>query len=307
MIKKEKDLQLLKKDFKLGYALGGGAARGIAHIGVLKALEEHGIKPDYISGTSAGAAVGALYSAGISPQHMYDTVASMTRADWIKMLDLSLFKNGLMKGERLMKWFKEFTGGDINFNDLRIPFAAVSTDINNGEKVILHNGSVWEAVRASISIPVIFSVVEHSDRFLVDGGLSEIVPVDTAKYMGADFTLAVNVMPLSNDRLISPEFITKSNKRENRPGMLHVAMHVYEISDARIITDSLKHASFVIEPDTSQIGPADFKKAKDCAEAGYVAALANIETLKNNLANFKPLKERGFQAVCPPQAPFAII
>ncbi|MCL2475332.1 MAG: patatin-like phospholipase family protein [Chloroflexi bacterium] len=300
-------MQWPKRNFKFGYALGGGAARGIAHIGVLKALDECGIKPDYISGTSAGAIVGALYSAGISPQYIYDVVTSMTRADWIKMMDLSLFKNGLMKGERLMQWLKEYTGGDIDFNNLRIPFSAVATDINNGEKVALNNGSVWDAVRASISIPVIFSVVERNDRFLVDGGLSETVPVDTVKDMGADFTLAINVIPLSNDRLISPEFITKNNKHENRPGMLHVAMHVYEISDARIITDSLKHANFVIEPDTSQIGPTDFKKAKECADAGYVAAITNIDTLKKALATFQIKTIKEFRDVCPPQVPFAII
>jgi len=179
---------------KIGYALGGGAARGLAHIGVLKVLCENGISPDIIAGTSIGAIIGGLYAGGLAPIEIEQLVLGL---DWKKLLylmDMTLPLNGLLQGKRVVSLLKSILG-NTTFSQLRCDFACVATDIISGEQVVLRDGSLIEAVRASISIPGIFTPVAHNGRYLVDGGLVNTVPVSVCREMGAQYVIGVNVIP----------------------------------------------------------------------------------------------------------------
>jgi len=183
-----------KEKKKIGLALGSGSARGLAHIGVLKVLESNSVPIDYIVGSSMGAFIGALYAGGLSVKQLEDIACNV---DWkltTKMFAPTLPWNGLVAGNQIREFIKTLVG-DININNLKIPFAAVATDVMNGEKIVIEQGSLVEAIRASISIPGIFIPVQYENRFLVDGGVANPVPVDVVKTMGADIVIAVNVTP----------------------------------------------------------------------------------------------------------------
>jgi NTE family protein len=186
---------MAKKDrIKIGYALGGGAARGLSHIGVLKVLEEHGIYPDIIAGTSLGAIVGALYAGGYRPVDIEQLVLGL---DWKKLMhlvDMILPRSGILQGKRVVVLLRSVLG-DLTFAQLRWEYACVATDITNGKQVVLRDGSLIDAIRASISIPGIFTPVEIKGRFLVDGGLVNSVPVSVCRDMGAGYVIGVNVVP----------------------------------------------------------------------------------------------------------------
>ena len=180
---------------KIGLALGSGAARGLAHIGVLKALQEKSIHIDAIAGSSMGALVGACYA---RRGEIADLEEIVLKIDWKQLAQLAdpnlalLFK-GVIHGKKVKELLKAVIG-DVEFKDLKIPFAVVATDVNTGEEVVIKEGSVIEAVRASISIPAIFTPVKFKNRFLIDGGIVNPVPVNIVKDMGATFVIACNVI-----------------------------------------------------------------------------------------------------------------
>jgi NTE family protein len=180
------------KKKKMGLALGSGSAKGLAHIGVIKVLTANRIPIDFIAGSSMGALIGALYASGLSVEQMEDIACN---TDWkltAKMFTPTLPWAGLVEGNRIRQFFRTLMG-ERNFNDLKLPFAAVATDVHTGEEIIIENGSLVEAVRASISIPGVFTPVRHQNRFLVDGGIVNPVPADVVRTMGADRVIAVNV------------------------------------------------------------------------------------------------------------------
>jgi len=185
----------MRRKKKIGLALSGGAARGMAHIGVLEVLERENIPVDIITGTSAGAMAGALYAKDGNCKQIRAVIKELSRHKLASFIDPSLPRSGFIKGRRIKDLMAKFIGKDLKFSDLKIPFACVATDINTGEEVVLNEGSVPEAVRASISIPGIFTVVKMDNRYLVDGGLVNPVPVSVAREMGADLVIAVNVIP----------------------------------------------------------------------------------------------------------------
>jgi NTE family protein len=183
-----------KARIKIGYALGGGAARGLSHIGVLKVLEENGIYPDIIAGTSIGAIIGALYAGGYRPIDIEELVLGLDWQKMVHLVDMILPRSGLLQGKRVMVLLKSVLG-DLTFSQLRWKFACVATDIVNGQQVVLRDGSLIDAIRASISIPGIFAPVTISGRYLVDGGLTNTVPVSVCRDMGAGYVIGVNVVP----------------------------------------------------------------------------------------------------------------
>ncbi|MDE2132496.1 MAG: patatin-like phospholipase family protein, partial [Betaproteobacteria bacterium] len=174
----------------IGLALGGGSARGWAHVGVIRALEEAGIRPDLVCGTSVGAMVGAAYAAG-ELDRFEQWLLDMSLRDVFSFMDVSL-NGGMLKGDRLMEFFRT-TFVDHPIEGLKMPFAAVATSLQTGAEVWLREGSTVDAVRASIALPLLFTPVQRDGVFLVDGGLVNPVPVSLARAMGADFVIAVDL------------------------------------------------------------------------------------------------------------------
>lgn len=203
----------LRKKKKIGYALGGGAARGISHIGVLKVLEEYGQRPDVIAGTSMGAVVGALYASGLKAADIEELALGL---DWKRILslaDITLPLSGLIQGKRVIALLESILG-KIKFQQLKCSFACVTTDILTGRQVVLRDGSLIEALRATISIPGIFTPVRIDESYLVDGGLVNEVPVSVCREMGAGYVIGVNVIP-EPTRLLRKTEIEK-NRHENK-------------------------------------------------------------------------------------------
>ncbi|MFH1382847.1 MAG: patatin-like phospholipase family protein [Chloroflexota bacterium] len=185
---------LFQSGTKVGYALGGGGARGLSHIGVLKVLNERGILPDIIAGTSMGAVIGALYAGGMEAGDIEHLIVQLDWRRLVLLADLTLPVRGLIQGRRVFSLLKSILG-DLTFPQLRCDFVCVATDILTGEQVVLHDGSLIEAVWASIAIPGIFTPVKIDGRYLVDGGLVNEVPVSVCRQRGAGWVVGVNVIP----------------------------------------------------------------------------------------------------------------
>lgn len=181
----------MKKE-KLGLVFSGGSAYGFAHIGVLKVLEENGIKPDIIVGTSMGAIIGGLYSAGMTIEEMCDFTKDFSRKKIIDFSLFTMFKKGLLHGDKVVKLFKSLVG-DKNIEDCKTQFACVASDLSSGNEVIFDKGNLVNAMRASMSVPGIFEPVIMDDMVLVDGGVSNNLPVNVARSLGATKVIAVDV------------------------------------------------------------------------------------------------------------------
>jgi NTE family protein len=180
-------------DINFGLTLSGGGARGLAHIGVLRALEKANIQPDYLSGTSMGGVIAAAYASGLSPDEIEQIALkyASVRKLW-GLADPTLPRRGLLQGERLLAFFEKHMHG-CTFADLRVPLTLIAVDLNSRKEVHLREGSVAEAVRATVSIPGLLTPVERNGQRLVDGGLLNNLPVDVVQSMGADVTLGVDV------------------------------------------------------------------------------------------------------------------
>lgn len=260
---------------KVRLALGGGGARGLAHIGVLEALERAGITIDMIAGTSAGAAIGALYAQGRDISSIKNLTMAMGWKRLAPLVDLALPKSGFIEGRKIKEVLKS-TIGDVAFEELSIPLACVATDIMTGEEVIINQGSVLEGVRASISVPVIFTVAKWKGRYLVDGGLVNPVPVSVLKGIGADLIIAVNVVPDISDRV-------QQAKGFKEPNIISVIMQSIYIGAYSLIEACLEEANIVIEPRLGHTGFGDFHRAKEFILQGKLAAEKSIPEIKKHL------------------------
>ena len=256
---------------KIGIALGSGAALGLAHIGVLKALNEEKLPIQAIAGTSIGAVIGACFA----KYGEIDSVEKMAlRMDWrqiARLLDLNInmLNKGLLNGQRVEKLLYSLIG-DIEFKDLNIPFVAVATDVNTGKEIIINDGPVVAAIRASISIPGIFVPVLHKGKCLVDGGTVDPVPTDILRDMESRFIIAVNVLHERHES----KGIGLSNKRETLqiPNILDTLIQSIYIMEHAIIQNRIPKADIIINPDTKHIEPFEFYKGKEAISAGYDAA-----------------------------------
>jgi NTE family protein len=265
-----------------GLVLSGGAARGLAHIGVLDRLYRARIPVDLVIGTSAGAIFGALYAAGIEPAKMRRIVLAKLRwLHFVSLVDVTLPKSGLIGGKKLIRILRELLGGDLDFQDLQKPFACVAVDIDSGEEVVMREGSVLEAIRASISIPGIFSPVRWNGHYLVDGGILNNLPVDVARNMGADFVIAINVFP---ERTPYPTLNHGDGMAHTvAQSMMQVLAQSYHIAASERMEHCEKLADMIIRPRVSYMGPEEFGRAREFMVQGEIAAEAVLPDLLSRL------------------------
>lgn len=251
---------------KIGLALSGGAARGIAHLGVLSVLLEAEIVPDFVAGTSAGSVAGALFCRGWSPEQMLRLVRGL---NLLQLGRPSLRRPGLLDGARFEELFRRLVG-DLSFADLSIPLAVVACDLLSGEKVILREGPLAPAVRASCSIPGIFDPVEMGPYLLVDGGVVDNLPVAVVRDMGADYVIAVDVHPPLPG---------------NRPRTaFDVLAASFQIISSRACAEGRGQADLLIHPDTAGYDWFRFSsQADDLYQAGRRAALEALPQLQADL------------------------
>ena len=255
---------MFKKLFNttIGLALGGGAAKGVAHIGVLKALEDADIEVDYIAGTSVGAMIAALYAYKVD----VETIGSLARRlTMSKVTSFKLNKTGFFSTESLRELMLEYVG-DVAIEDAAIPLSIVATDINSGEEIVLTSGSVVDAVCASAAIPGIYMPVEINGRTLVDGGLVQNVPIEALQTAGAGVTIASHLNSVSHYQEISH--------------VLDVMRNAFEIAVSQHTQDQLKEADLLISMDLSDFSLRDNTERYDeLFNIGHQAATLQLTKL----------------------------
>ncbi len=251
-------------DLRVGVALGAGAARGIANLGVLQVLQEEQIPIDVIAGTSAGAVVGSLYAAGTDLAMLSRMAIEL---DWNDLASLTITRRGLVSSEKIHTMLRMLTK-DKNFEELPIPTAVVATDLLSGEEVVLASGPIADGVRASLSIPGIFVPVELDGRLLVDGALVNRVPTDVCRKMGANFIIAVDVgwAPL----------------RGRVRGLPDVIFRTIDILGRQVSVERLE-ADVLLKPDLGNVTVTQLNRAEEIMEKGREAALASLDKLKRSL------------------------
>jgi len=251
---------------KIALALGGGAARGFAHIGVIKALETNGIVPDFVVGTSAGAVVGALYAAGHGPFALQKLAIQL---DESSVTDWSLFDRGVIKGEALER-FINTNVGNRPIEGLKRRFAAVATDLQTGEPIIFQRGNTGTAVRASSSIPGVFPPVPIGGREYVDGGLVAPIPVREAHSLGADIVIAVDISG-------------RPSGKKNQ-GSLDVLLDTIAIMGGALGKVELAGADVVIRPDMRGLASTNFLQRHEAILEGEKVGFAAIPRVKEAIA-----------------------
>jgi NTE family protein len=251
-----------------GVALSGGTAKSVTHVGVIKALVESGIPISYVAGTSGGSIVGSMYASGM-PISTMEVVATTMR--WRKLVSIRLTRLGFISSERIEEFMIE-TIGRLKFADLTVPCGIVATNLVTGEKKVFRSGSVARAVRASCSIPQIYLPVEIDGEYYVDGGLSEYLPVETAREMGAEFVLASHLAP------VDPSYRRPHN-------ILQLIVQVTGLMARKNYPISEQKADFVIHPNVDAYSSFDFDHAAEMVEIGYDAT-------RRALAHFKAKWEK---------------
>lgn len=272
---------------KVGLALSSGGSRGLAHIGVLEVLEKNKIPINIIAGTSMGAFISALYA--MEPDAKKVEKKAMKFKDE-NLFDYTFPRYGLVKGEKIDKIIKEVIG-DVDFEDLKIPLYVTSFDLENNREIIFHRGSVAKAVRASISIPGIFTPTVNKNRVLVDGAVSDPIPTEILKKMGAELIIAVNVNYMKDRKpLINARAVPKQYKK-NIPNIYQNVMKSLHIRECEISEADLlgEKADFVINIDLEKIDGLDFSQYKKIINKGKYYARRQIKKIQ--LASGHPFKE----------------
>lgn len=219
----------MAKQKKIGLALGGGGARGIAHIGAVRTLLDEGIRPDYLAGSSMGAMIASFLALGFDWDDVEARALSFDKKNALtSLLDLGRLGQALIKGEKIKRFLKEYLG-DAEFSDTKTPLAILACDLYSGEEIIIRDGLIREAIMASIAVPGIFPPQQLMGRILVDGGLVNPTPVDIVKKMGADIVIGVDLIG------------KQRAQAEKLPGLVDTLMLSYEVMRNQAIADKLHH------------------------------------------------------------------
>ena len=256
---------------RVALALGGGAARGFAHIGVIEVLEENGIRPDIVTGTSAGSLVAAMYAAGHTGKELETIALNM---DESRLTDWAFPGRGMIRGNALADYVREQVGNH-SFDQMKIPLGIVATDLDSGKAILFRRGDVGTAVRASSAVPAVFTPVKIGTHEYVDGGLTSPVPVRSAREMGADVIIAVDISQLPDGGATGDA--------------LHMLLQTFSIMSRSINELELKEAEIVLHPKLTGVAGTDFTLRKKNIEAGREAALAALPAIKAKVAMQVPL------------------
>lgn len=259
---------------KIGVALGGGAAKGFAHIGVIKMLEANGFEPVVISGTSAGSVVGALYASGMDAFEMQEKAVALDQAE---IRDVRLFSGGVIQGQKLQDYINGLLG-NRNLQQMRKPLAVVATRLEDGQRTVFTRGNVGQAVRASSSIPGVFEPVAIAGKTFVDGGVVSPVPVDAARQLGAEVVIAVDI---------------SSRASGQRPdSLLGTVNQSIAIMGQRLGEQELARAEVIIRPNVLDIGAADFAQRGRAIVEGEKAAQAAMPQIRAAVARVRAQKQQ---------------
>jgi len=256
----------------LGFCLGSGGSRGVAHIGFLAAMDENGITPDYICGCSMGAVVGGAYAYGISPKKLYEVVKGIKFTD-LAFPDFRLIKNnGICKTDRIKGILNEFMAG-VTFKDLKIPFTCVATDMMSAEEYVYKEGFVVDAIVASASVPMFFQPTLTADgKYMVDGGILDRVPVGVLKEMGADKTVCVDVLATVPPCENIPDNILK---------LMLKLIDVMDIRRSAFLKEARKDIIDIwIEPDLKDMSGYSLKDISFAYDVGYAAGQSYADKIK---------------------------
>ncbi len=251
-------------------ALGGGASKGFAHIGIIKVLKENNIPVKVVTGTSAGSIVGSLYASGMSPDRLELEAEILGKTD---LVDLTLSSSGFIKGEKLQNYIN-YKVGNRSIQQFPIKFAAVATDFESGKAVAFNRGNVGQAVRASASIPNVFQPAVIGGRRYVDGGLSQPVPVSAAKKQGANFIIAVDISarPVKN---VNKSFFSYLDQ-------------TFNVMSIPLLQHELGQANVVIKPKVLEMGSiGGFDQKQRAIQLGEEAARAALPEIKRKLAAYQ--------------------
>jgi NTE family protein len=254
---------------KIGLALGSGGARGFAHLGVIKVLLDHNIPIDYIAGSSMGALIGSFYGAGHSIDRLYNLAIAFKRKYY---LDFTVPKMGFIAGNRIKELIRVFTQGK-NIEELKIPLAIVATDLMKGERVVFRDGSITDAVRASISIPGILVPEKKDGRLLVDGGVIDRLPVSVAREMGADIVIAVDV----ND----------GKKVEEIASIFDVIMQSIDLMQDELVKYVVNDSDITIKPKVGIFSARAFTNIEEIIKMGEEEALLLLPTILEMIEKWK--------------------
>jgi NTE family protein len=259
---------------KVALVLSGGAARGFAHVGVIRALEQEKIPIDLIVGTSVGSLIGAIYA---SDRNSFELEWTAFQLEKDSLFDYGYFTAitgmGLAEGAKLEEFVKTKIP-TANIENLKIPFAAVATDLNLGKRVVLNKGSVVKAVHASSAIPGVFEPVQHQGRLLVDGGVTDNIPIDVARELGADIVIAVD--------------ISENVENHNITNLVDVMLQAVNIMFNENVLSHRNNADVLITPAVGKVAMLDFTQKKQCMQAGIEATQRSMPEIKAKLADWRP-------------------
>jgi NTE family protein len=250
---------------RIGLALGGGAARGFAHIGVIQVLEEAGIRPDLVVGTSAGSLVAALYASGLSGAALATLARQMDEG---ALTDWAFPGRGLLRGEALARFVRDHTGSRT-IEQMALPLGIVATDLDSGEPILFRVGDLGTAVRASSAVPAVFQPVPIAGREYVDGGLVSPVPVRFARQMGATLVLAVDISQAPEGGPTGDPF--------------KMLLQTFAIMGKSINRFELRDADLVLRPALAGMGGSDFRSRERAVAAGRAVALQQLPALRQRI------------------------